>query len=384
MQKHPGLKVSTAKAGINIDLDSALKVSLLAPNSDTYEEINNYLAVIKLTYKKTSFIFTGDAESIRKVRLMRNEKEKLFDGKKAGENLQGLANKVAKITKDIANKSKDLAENSRDSVINVIDQNSNGEIDIEDIIILGLKVPGIKINRAEFLKRELYKNYPQKVIDAAIANTPAQANIPLTEINKIADEVIKFERNCVSGISAALSTPGGVAMVATIPADVAQYYGYMLRATQKLLYLYGFPEIDTEQKGQKFDSETINILILCLGVMYGVAGANNAIKAMAKALAKGVEKKLIKAALNKGAIYPIVKSVMKWFNVNLTKKIFAQTFKKAIPVVGGIISGSITFVTFKPCCDKLKASLQDTLLSNPNHNISDEEITIIIEDTQEV
>lgn len=173
-------------------------------------------------------------------------------------------------------------------------------------------------------------------------------------------------------------------MVATIPADIAQYYGYMLRVTQKLLYLYGFPEIDTEEKGQKFDSETINILILCLGAMYGTAGANNAIKVMAKALASGVEKKLIRAALTKGTIYPIVKSVMKWFNVNLTKKILAETFKKAIPVVGGVIGGGITFVTFKPCCDKLKASLQDTLLSNPNHNISDEESTIIIGDTQEI
>jgi hypothetical protein len=314
---------------------------------------------------------------------MRNEKEKLFDGKKAGENLHGLVDKVGKITGDITNKTRNLAVYSTDSVKNVIDQNGNGEIDIEDIVIMGLRVPGIKINRAEFLKSEFFKNHPQNVIDVAIANTPAQAKIPLIEIDKIADEVIKFERNCVSGISAALSTPGGLAMVATIPADIAQYYGYMLRVAQKLLYLYGFPEIDTEEKGQKFDSETMNILILCLGVMYGVAGANNAIKVMAKALATGVEKKLIRDALTKGTIYPIVKSVMKWFNVNLTKKIFAEAFKKAIPVVGGVIGGSITFVTFKPCCDKLKASLQDTLLSNPNHNISDEESTaIIIEDTQ--
>lgn len=69
----------------------------------------------------------------------------------------GTANKVGKITKDIANKSKDLVVNSTNSVINAIDQNGNGEIDIEDIVIMGLRVPGIKINRAEFLKRELFK-----------------------------------------------------------------------------------------------------------------------------------------------------------------------------------------------------------------------------------
>ena len=56
----------------------------------------------------------------------------------------------------------------------------------------------------------------------------------------------------------------------------------MLRATQKLMYLYGFPQIDVEENGQVFDSETMNLLILCMGVMYGVVGANNALKAVAK------------------------------------------------------------------------------------------------------
>lgn len=74
----------------------------------------------------------------------------------------------------------------------------------------------------------------------AIAYTPAHAGISVEEIDKIADEVIKFERNCVSGISTALGAPGGWAMAATIPADIVQYYGYTLRAMQKLLYLYGF------------------------------------------------------------------------------------------------------------------------------------------------
>lgn len=166
-------------------------------------------------------------------------------------------------------------------------------------------------------------------------------------------------------------------MVATIPADIVQYYGCMLRAAQKLMYLYGFPEIDTSVKGEKFDSETLNILTVCLGVMYGVAGASNAIKAMAKSLASGVEKKLINTALTKGTIYPIVKSVSKWFGVRMTKEVFAGFFKKAIPVAGGVIGGGITYVSFKPCCDRLKSVLEDTLLSNPDHQETVEENIII-------
>lgn len=256
---------------------------------------------------------------------------------------------------------------AKNGIITAIDENGNGEIDIEDVIIKGLRIPGIKIKREEFLRKELFKRYPKDVIDIAVAESPMKAKIPVKEIDKIADDVIKFERNFVSGISAALGVPGGWAMVATIPADIAQYYGYLLRATQKLLYLYGFPEIDTEEEGNKFDDGTMNTLIICFGVMYGTAGANNALKAMAKALGVGVEKQLLKKALTKGTIYPIVKSIAKWFGIKMTKEVFAGFFKKAIPVVGGVLGGGITYLSFKPCCDKLKKSLQDTILSNPHY-----------------
>ncbi len=278
-----------------------------------------------------------------------------------------------------ADQAKHTVKDGMKAVTNRLDVNGDGQIGIDDIIMLAVKTPGVHINRDKFLQRELYKNHPQEVIDKAIQTTPASAGIPADEIDRIADEVIKFERAAVSGISTALGMPGGWAMAATIPADIAQYYGYTLRAVQKLLYLYGFPQFETGEDGLQLDSETTNAIIVCLGIMNGVAGANNAIKAMAKALAVGVEKKLLKMALTKGAIYPIIKSVMKWFGVSLTKSIFAGAVKKAIPVVGGAVGGGITFATFKPCCNRLKNALQDTMLSNPKHTSSTEEDSLFDE-----
>ena len=291
---------------------------------------------------------------------------------------------VSQATVTVTGKTKEVAAKSQQAIVNAIDQNGNGEIDIEDVIIMGLKVPGVRIDRAHFLQKEFQTKLPQAVIDDAIAYNPLHAGISLELINNIADEVIKYERTCVSGISAALGMPGGIAMAATIPTDIAQYYGYMLRATQKLMYLYGFPAINMEEKGQTFDSETLNILIICLGVMYGAAGAGNALKAMAKALAAGVEKQLLRRALTKGTIYPIVKSVAKWFSVKMTKEVFAGFFKKAIPVVGGVIGGGITFLSFKPCCDKLKASLQNTMLSSPDYCPTEEDDLLSIDETDNV
>lgn len=285
--------------------------------------------------------------------------------KNVGDAVNDAAGKVGTALQDVAGKATNIVNKGKDSVVQAIDANGSGEIDIEDFIILGLRTPGVGINRADFLRAELKKDFSGDVIEDAIERTPALAGIPVDMINKHADQVIEYERNCVTGISAALGMPGGFAMAATIPADIVQYYGFMLRAAQKLLYLYGFPEIDVSEKGQHFDSETLNMMTLCLGVMYGVANASKALIAMANALAKGVEKQLLKKALTKGTIYPIVKSISKWFGVKMTKQVFAGFFKKAIPVVGAVVGGSITYLSFKPCCDKLKDSLKNTILSNP-------------------
>lgn len=307
-----------------------------------------------------------------------------FSGKEKKKiNLKNVVGDINQAAASVVDKTKTLTAQSQAAIVKAVDKNGNGEIDIEDVIIMGLKVPGIRIDRASFLRAELKKSFPQEMIEDAISRNPMRAGIPAKAIDRIAEDVIKYERYCVSGISAALGAPGGAAMAATIPADIAQYYGYLLRATQKLMYLYGFPEIDTREQGQSFDSETINILIVCMGVMFGVSGANKALLTIAKALASDVEKHLLKAALTKGTIYPIVKNVARWFSVKMTKEVFAGFLKKAIPVIGSVIGGGITFLSFKPCCDRLKQSLQNTLLSNPDYKPVGEDENLPIEDSEE-
>lgn len=264
----------------------------------------------------------------------------------------------------------------KEGIISAIDENHNGEIDIEDIIIKGLKTPGIRINRFDFLRKEFALKYPADILDRLSLESPVAVGISNEDIEKVATETIKFERNCVSGISALLGTPGGWAMVATIPADIIQYYAYMLRAAQKLMYLYGFPEIIGGEAGN-IDTTTINLLVVCLGVMYGVAGAKNALLTISKALGKGVEKQLLSKALTKGAVYPIVKKVAKWFGVKMTKEVFAGFFNKAIPVVGGIAGGVITYVSFKPCCEKLKEALKENTSAKHDCLIEGDDLVLL-------
>lgn len=52
-----------AKAGVFLDV-TGLTGQFLAPNGSGYEDLNNYNAVLRLTYGKITFLFTGDAEEI--------------------------------------------------------------------------------------------------------------------------------------------------------------------------------------------------------------------------------------------------------------------------------------------------------------------------------
>lgn len=304
--------------------------------------------------------------------------------------IKGMGNALKSFTNNVGNKASlaakkttDAVDKTKETVFKAVDVNGDGQVDIEDVILMAFKVPGVNVNREKFLQKELASKYDPETIELAILHTPLYAQIEQKDIEQIANSIIQNERLKVSGISAALGTPGGAAMVATIPADIAQYYGCMLRVAQKLLYLYGFPQIDIQDNEQVFDTATMNQIILCMGVMFGVVNAKNGLLAIAKALGTGVEKQLVKKALTKGTIYPIVKSISKWFGIKMTKEVFAGFFKKAIPLVGGVIGGGISFATFKPCCVQLKKVLEDTYLSNPNYK-EQRENTIDIESGLEV
>lgn len=247
-------------------------------------------------------------------------------------------------------------------------------VSTEDVLGKAMKIPFAKVNREKFLRKELIKYYPEETVVLAIEKNPAFAGVVREKIDEIANQVINYETNKVTSGSFIAGLPGGLAMIGTIPMDVMQYFTFILRATQKLAYLYGFPEFDLSE--EDVSDETLNQMLVFLGVMYGVQGANQAVKAIAEVAAKKITKSLAKKALTKTAVYPIVKKVATTVGVHMTKQIFAESVGKVVPVVGGVISGGISYATFKPCCKKLKKSFMELKLSDPeyykNYNMAED------------
>lgn len=56
------INLKPAKADTNILTSGLVTIDLLAPFDEEYENLNNYSAVVKLTYDETVFLFMGDAE----------------------------------------------------------------------------------------------------------------------------------------------------------------------------------------------------------------------------------------------------------------------------------------------------------------------------------
>lgn len=236
-----------------------------------------------------------------------------------------------------------------------------------------LAMPGVKVDRDDFLKKELCNYCSQEQIEQAISTRPIDI-VPKEILDKIANACINSHTTKVTAISAAAGIPGGIAMAATIPADMAQYYWHVFVLSQKLAYLYGFPDL-RDENGNLTDTSS-DILTLFVGVMMGAAAANQAIKEISKEFAKQVIKRLPQKALTKTIYYPIIKQIAKWIGIKLTKDSFAKGVGKAIPILGGIISGGLTYATFRPCAKRLQHKLQENtvlLKEGNNKKINEEE-----------
>lgn len=210
----------------------------------------------------------------------------------------------------------------------------------------------VKINRGDFLRSEIKRRFPEIDADFAVETTPAETGIAPEDLDRMAIDVIDLETKKCAGLSFLAGIPGGLAMVGTVPADLAQYFAHVMRIEQKLAYIYGWQTFLNEE--DEVDDETVMKLVVLMGVMMQVGGAANAVTTFAANTARaGIEKAIQKQALTKTFWYNPMKKVLRYLGVNLTKQTFAKTASKVVPVIGGAISGGMTYMAYKPGAERL-------------------------------
>lgn len=225
-------------------------------------------------------------------------------------------------------------------------------------ITAALKLPGVKVDRTSFLL-EIFELNPKTKLPLTpeeqirlIEFGPIDSGLATPrEVKKIAEDLCGKKTLLSAANSFIAGLPGGIAMAATVPVDVAQFYGFALRIAQEIAYLYG--KKDLWKEGVLDENEVRSELLLYLGTMLGVSGTAALMRYISAAVAKKIATDIPKQALTKTAWYPILKSLVSYIGIKLTKETAGKTISKVVPILGGIISGGITYVTLSKMSERL-------------------------------
>lgn len=210
------------------------------------------------------------------------------------------------------------------------------------VLHAALAVPGVTVDREDFLRSALKSIADEEQIEKAIETRPALAGIDIDKIDGRANVLIRKHVARASGISFATGIPGGFALLGTIPADLAQYFYHLTVMAQELAYLYGWPNLLHEDELDEIAQADITMFI---GAMMGVGAAKQGLQ------------QLSARAVTHHASSMLAKRVGRYIGVKITKDTFTRGFAKAIPLLGGFIGAGMTASTMLPMARRLRQDL---------------------------
>jgi hypothetical protein len=220
-----------------------------------------------------------------------------------------------------------------------------------NILGAALQIPGAKVNRREFLSKEFGKYCNPKTIEKILEQGTVKAGVEVTLMDKIADKAIGLHTGLATSLSFASGIPGGLATLAAVPADIAQYYYHVIVIAQKLAYIYGLAKLEMEEDNFK------SLLTLLVGVMTEDEDADRTITEI---FSSQVSKEALVISLGK-ALNKTILRIAALLAYRITGKSVFKSIWKAIPIIGGVVSGGITLFAFQPMCNRLKTRLHKSV-----------------------
>lgn len=221
---------------------------------------------------------------------------------------------------------------------------------LDDAIDQAMMLPGVPIDRMEFLGSALAK-YPPAVVDEAMRSSPALAGIPPRKLSRIAGKALGREARRTTVASMAAGLPGVAAAPVTIPADLVQMYGHLIRGIQILSYVYGWGDLCCATS-ECVSATTRRALVIFLGAMAGMEQAEAELARLAPLRRTAL---IAPAVDNSQAVAPLRDAL----SLRMAHRLTGQVVGKTIPLAGAIISGTISYGGFSDMWKRLRKVLAD-------------------------
>ena len=222
------------------------------------------------------------------------------------------------------------------------------------ILATVLKMPTVKVDRVAFLRKELRPYCNQSRLQMLGSVRPYTV-VSEKVVDRLARQCINKHTALATATSTVVGLPGGLTMAAALPADVVQYFFHVFVLSQKLAYLYGYPDF-CEEDGELNDMAS-NLLTIFMGVMMGAPVAAKGISELSVAMAESAVTRLPRVALTKTAIFTVASQIARMIGTRLTKNGFAKGVGRFIPIAGGLFSGGLTLLTFRRGGNRLRRQL---------------------------
>lgn len=216
-----------------------------------------------------------------------------------------------------------------------------------------LKIPHVLVNRQKFLS-QTFDEFGLKPTDFIINNGQ---KILRPEIrDKILGTVIKETAQDSSKIAFINGIPGGLTMIATLPADLLQYYIFVVILAQKIGYLFGLANLLDLNNNLTVDGK--RRLILYVGSMSGLAVAGSAVRVLSVNKAEIIMGKITNESLTRAINGPLVRQILKHVGIDVSKKSVTDASSKIVPIIGGFVSGGLNYFSLKKIANKFVKELQ--------------------------
>ena len=257
----------------------------------------------------------------------------------------------------VADATKTALDGASDAYLETLQEFQQKLPSFDEVIAQAIRLPGTSVNRADFLTEVLRGKFAPVIVHAACQTTPAKAGLTDRQIEKIAKKSLGKDGRRTTALSFAAGIPGGVAGAVTIPADLVQFYGYLIRAIQKLTYLYGWRDLAHIEAGVP-DRAASGALVVMLGVMAGNEQANAVLARLARLRAAGASDQTLRTVFTEQALADDLRRISDDLTMRMAKRLGGQVAGKAIPIVGGIVSGVITGSGFDEMAKQLLKQLK--------------------------